>query len=160
MVHDPDNPYTDRIDKQVAISFSDWYHDQMPGLLAHFISYANPTGAEPVPKSVLMNDTQNFTVDMQPGLTYFFRTSNIAAFAGMYFWIEGHNMTIIEVDGVYTEPAEAEMIYVTAAQRYGFLITARNDTTQNFPMVASMDTVSDEDDRLLVDPDLHCAGSV
>ena len=101
----------------------------------------NPTGAEPVPKSALMNDTQNVTISVEPGKTYFFRMTNIGAFAGQYFWIEGHTMRIIEVDGVYTEPADADMIYITAAQRYGFLLTARNDSSANFAMVGSMDEV-------------------
>jgi iron transport multicopper oxidase len=87
-----------------------------------------------------MNDTQNFTLSVRPGTTYYFRLANIGAFAGQYFWIEGHNMTIIEVDGVYTEPAETDMIYLTAAQRYGVLVTTRNDSSSNFAMVGSMDT--------------------
>jgi iron transport multicopper oxidase len=112
----------------------------MPGLIDWFMSVANPTGAEPVPNSALMNDTQNLTVAVEPGKTYFFRLTNVGAFASQYFWIEGHTMRIIEVDGVYTEPAETEMIYVTASQRYGFLVTAKNDTNANFAMVGSMDT--------------------
>ncbi len=125
----------------------------MPGLLAGFINYKNPTGAEPVPKSALMNDTTDFTMAVEPGKTYFFRLTNIGAFAGQYFWIEGHTMKIIEVDGVYTEPAEADMIYLTAAQRYSFLVTAKDDSSSNFAMVSSMDEVrrySTEDRGLLL----------
>ena len=48
-------------------------------------------------------------------------------------------MRIIEVDGIYTEPAEAEMLYITAAQRYSVLIMAKNDTSSNFAFVGSMD---------------------
>ncbi|KAF2216219.1 hypothetical protein CERZMDRAFT_81369 [Cercospora zeae-maydis SCOH1-5] len=141
VVHDPESPYRGQYDEEVALSVSDWYHDQMPGLLDGFISVANPTGAEPVPKSALMNDTQNLTIPVEPNKTYFFRLTNVGAFASQYFWIEGHNMKIIEVDGVWTEPADAEMIYITAAQRYGFLVTAKNETSAgNFPIVASMDT--------------------
>lgn len=142
VIHDPENPYRGQYDEEVAITLSDWYHDEMPGLLSSFISLTNPTGAEPVPDSALMNDTQNLTVTVEPGKTYFFRMTNIGAFAGQYFWIEGHTLKVIEVDGVYTEPAETSMIYLTAAQRYGFLVTARNDTSANFAMVGSMDTVS------------------
>jgi iron transport multicopper oxidase len=142
VINDPENPYRSKYDEEVAITLSDWYHDEMPGLLASFISVTNPTGAEPVPNSALMNDTQNFTLSVRPDTTYYFRLSNIGAFAGQYFWIEGHTMTIIEVDGVYTEPAETDMIYLTAAQRYGVLVTTRNDSLSNFAMVGSMDTVS------------------
>jgi iron transport multicopper oxidase len=68
--------------------------------------------------------------------------TNIGAFAGQYFWIEGHTMRVIEVDGVWTEPADTDMIYLTAAQRYGFLVTMKNDTSKNFAMVGSMDEVN------------------
>ncbi|KAK3117828.1 hypothetical protein LTR53_000377 [Teratosphaeriaceae sp. CCFEE 6253] len=140
VVHDPENPYRGQFDAEIPLTLSDWYHDEMPGLLASFINFKNPTGAEPVPNSALMNDTQNLTVAVEPGKTYFFRLTNIGAFAGQYFWIEGHIMRIIEVDGVYTEPAEADMIYLTAAQRYGFLVTMKDDDAANFPMMGSMDT--------------------
>lgn len=155
VVHDPENPYAGQFDEEIPLTLSDWYHDEMPGLLESFVSYKNPTGAEPVPNSALMNDTQNLTVSVQPGKTYFFRLSNIGAFAGQYFWIEGHTMKIIEVDGVYTEPAEANMIYITAAQRYGFLVSTKSDSAANFAMVGSMDTVghpSRDSDLLKADP--------
>ncbi len=113
----------------------------MPGLISFFISKANPTGAEPVPNSALFNDTQNLTIPVQPDTTYLFRMVNMGAFAGQYVWFEGHNITIVEVDGVYTHQAEASMIYLSAAQRYSFLLTTGNDTSANFPFVGSMDTV-------------------
>lgn len=86
-----------------------------------------------------MNDTQNLQIAVQPGKTYFIRIINMAAFAAQYFWIEGHSFRIIEVDGIYHKPTEADMIYVTAAQRYGILLTTKNDTTQNFAIVGAMD---------------------
>jgi len=50
-------------------------------------------------------------------------------------------MTIVEVDGVYTNEAEAERIYIAAAQRYSVLVKTKNETTTNYPIIASMDTV-------------------
>lgn len=141
MVNDPENPYAGQYDEEIVLTLSDWYHDEMSGLMDSFISYANPTGAEPVPNSALMNDTQNLTVAVQPGKTYLFHMANVGAFAGQYFWIEGHTMRVVEVDGVYTEAAEADMIYLTAAQRYSFLVTTKNDTGANFAMMGAMDTV-------------------
>ena len=141
IVHDPDSPYKDKYDEEVVLTLSDWYHDQMPGLLEFFISYANPTGAEPVPNAALMNDTQNLTVAVQPGKTYMFRIVNMAAFAAQYLWFEEHTMRIVEVDGIYTEEAEADMIYLTAAQRYSVLITMKNETSKNYAFTGSMDQV-------------------
>ena len=117
------------------------YHDQMTQLLKSFISIANPSGAEPVPQAALVNDTQNLAVKIQPGKTYLFRMINMGAFAAQYVWFEEHTMKVVEVDGVYTEPMDAEMIYMTAAQRYSVLITAKNDTSSNFAFVGSMDQV-------------------
>lgn len=123
------------------MTLSDWYHDEMAMLIPKFIAKTNPSGAEPVPKAALMNETQNLTVPVEPGKTYHFRVINIGAFAGQYLWIEGHKLRIVEVDGVYTEAAEANAVYIAAAQRVSFLLTTKNDTTANFPIVASMDTV-------------------
>ena len=141
IIHDPDFPYKDMYDEELVLTFSDWYHDEMPGLIKFFMSKANPTGAEPVPNAALMNETQNLTISVEPGKTYLFRTINMGAFAGQYVWFEGHNISIVEVDGVYTQPAEAQMIYISAAQRCSFLLTTRNDTSANFVIVGSMDTV-------------------
>lgn len=142
IVHDPKSPFKDEYDEEYVLSVSDWYHDEMQQLIPEFMSRTNPTGAEPVPQSALFNDTQDLKVKMLPGKAYLFRVVNIGAFAGQYIWFEGHNMTIVEVDGVYTEPAEAELIYLSAAQRCSFLITAKNDTSTNYAFVGSMDTVS------------------
>ncbi|KAI0013177.1 Cupredoxin [Xylariaceae sp. FL0662B] len=140
IVHDPDNPFLGQYDEELVLTVSDWYHEQMTTLLPTFIGKGNPTGAEPVPQAALFNDTQNLTVAVQPGRTYLFRVINMAAFAGQYIWFEGHNMTIVELDGVYHQPATAEMIYLSAAQRCSFLLTTKNETTNNYAFVASMDT--------------------
>ncbi|QYT01328.1 Multicopper oxidase [Trichoderma simmonsii] len=140
IIHDPKFPYRKEVDHELVITLSDWYHDQMQTLLPIFLSKGNPTGAEPVPKAALMNETQNLTLPVEPNKTYMFRVINIGAFAGQYLWIEGHTMRIVEVDGIYTEAAEADMVYISAAQRVSFLLTTKNDTSANFPIVSSMDT--------------------
>lgn len=134
-------PYADKYDQEIVLSLSDWYHEEMATLIPKFLNKKNPTGAEPVPQNALLNDTQNLTVAVEPGKTYLVRVVNIGAFAGQYLWFEGHNMTLVEVDGVYVDEAEAEMIYVSAAQRYSFLLTTKNESTENFAFVGSMDTV-------------------
>ena len=139
IVHDSQDPHKDLYDEEIVLTFSDWYHERMQTLLKSFISVANPSGAEPVPQAALMNDTQNLAVKVQPGKTYLFRMINMAAFAAQYVWFEDHTMKIVEVDGIYTEPMEANMLYLTAAQRYSVLVTMKNDTSSNFPIVGSMD---------------------
>ena len=142
IVHDPDSPHKDLYDEEIVLTFSDWYHDLMHGLINGFMSLANPGGAEPVPNSALMNDTQNLEIKIEPGKTYLFRMVNMGAFAAQYVWFEGHTMQVVEVDGIYTEPMEASLIYMTAAQRYSVLVTTKNNTDANFAIVGSMDQVS------------------
>lgn len=58
------------------------------------------------------------------------------------FWIDGHDMKLIEVDGTDTEESPIDLISVSAGQRYSVLITARNDTDlKNWAVHANMDTV-------------------
>lgn len=142
IIHDPDSPFNGQYDEELVLTVSDWYHDQFRDLLGPFISKNNPSGAEPVPKAALFNETQNLTVAVEPGKTYLFRMINMGAFAGQYIWFEGHNISIVEVDGIYMQPAEADRIYLSAAQRCSFLLTTKNETSANFPFMASMDTVS------------------
>ena len=143
IIHDQKAPFDGQYNEEIFLTVSDWYHTQVPDLLTSFINVANPTGAEPIPDAALLNDSQNLSVPVLPGKTYLVHLINMGAFAGQYIWFEGHDMTIVEVDGIYTEPAKASMLYLTAAKRYTVLITMNNDTSSNFPFSSSMDTVSD-----------------
>jgi iron transport multicopper oxidase len=130
------------VDEELVLTFSDWYHEQMQPLMDAFMAKTNPTGAEPIPDAALMNDTQSLKVKIEPGKTYHIRMVNMGAFAGQYVWFEGHKMRIVEVDGIYVQQAEAEVVYLTAAQRVSVLLTTKNTTDANYAIVGSMDTVS------------------
>ena len=60
----------------------------------------------------------------------------------MYVWFQGCTMRVVEVDGIYTEATETNMVYLTAGQRYSVLLTVDSYATTNIPFVASMDEVS------------------
>ena len=97
-------------DEEFTVILTDWYHDEYQTLLPTFFSLANPGGAEPVPDSALIYFAQNATnmqgfndnatLNFVPGKTYRLRVINVSAFSAFYFWIDGHDMRIIEVDGV------------------------------------------------------------
>lgn len=48
-------------------------------------------------------------------------------------------MRVVEADGVWTEEAPADKLYITPAQRYSVLVTTRDNDAQNFPIVSVMD---------------------
>ncbi|TFY82857.1 hypothetical protein EWM64_g1163 [Hericium alpestre] len=83
---------------------------------------------------------ENGTLPFVPGRTYRLRIVNTSAFAAFFFWIDGHEMRIIEADGTDVEESPSDLLSLTVAQRYSVLVTARNDTNANWVIHANMDT--------------------
>ncbi|KAI9356232.1 multicopper oxidase-domain-containing protein [Zopfochytrium polystomum] len=128
--------------EDVVVSLSDWYYHDHATLLGQFLDVSNPAGNEPVPDAVLVNESQDSTVTFVPGKTYRLRVVSMSAI-GMYtFWIDGHNMTIIEVDGIDVEPYDVSAVNIAPAQRYSILVkalTSANDTAYNYQFHSWMD---------------------
>ena len=140
IVHDKDAYFAGDIKDDLTITISDWYHKLVDVLAGDFMSLYNPKGAEPIPDSFLFNDTMSMAIAVEPNSTYLIRLINQGAFVGQYFYIEGHSFQIVEIDGVYTEPADADTLYIGVAQRYSILLTTKNSTDQNYAMVTVADT--------------------
>ncbi|CCK73114.1 ferroxidase FET3 KNAG_0M02610 [Huiozyma naganishii CBS 8797] len=132
-----DYPY--EYDEEVVLSIGDWYTETVTDLSKAFLNLYNPTGAEPIPRNLILNNTRNLTWDVKPDTTYLLRICNIGGFVSQYFWIEDHDMTVVQIDGVYTQPNTTNMLYVTVAQRYSVLIHTKNDTNQNFAIMQKFD---------------------
>ncbi|EXJ83133.1 hypothetical protein A1O1_06752 [Capronia coronata CBS 617.96] len=139
IVHDKDAYFNDEYEEEFTVTLSDWYHEFVEDI--QFLSLYNPTGAEPIPDSFLFNDTQRSSLPVKPNTTYLIRLINIGAFVAQYFYIEDHTFRIVEIDGVYVDAAEADTLYIAVAQRYSILVTTKNSTDKNYPIV----TVADSD---------------
>lgn len=140
IITDPDNPYAGQYAEEKIINLSEWYHDNITTLTKSFLNVFNPTGAEPIPKTLLFNGFMNATLDVEPDTTYLLRIINVGGFVSQYFWIEDHKLTVIAVDGIYVEPNETDKIYITVAQRYDVLVTTKSNTTRNYAMMQTVDT--------------------
>ncbi|KAJ5645758.1 Multicopper oxidase type 2 [Penicillium longicatenatum] len=140
VVHDNGSYFADKVDKEMVLTMSDWYHELSEDIKPEFMSLYNPTGAEPIPDSFLFNNSISQSYPVEAGKTYLIRLINIAAFVGQYFWIEDHTMRIVEVDGVYVDEAEADYLYLSVAQRYSVLVTMKNSTEKNYGMVMVADS--------------------
>lgn len=57
-------------------------------------------GTSPSAVTSAVGLNENATLPFQPGKTYRLRIVNTSAFSAFFFWIDGHDMRIIEVDGV------------------------------------------------------------
>ncbi|KAJ3321863.1 ferroxidase fet3 [Blyttiomyces sp. JEL0837] len=71
------------------------------------------------------------------GKVYRLRLINNAAFAGFVFSIDGHRLTVVEVDGVYVVPHTVDTIPINIGQRYSVLVTA-NQPIQDYWMRAEL----------------------
>ncbi|RMD43575.1 hypothetical protein DV735_g1588, partial [Chaetothyriales sp. CBS 134920] len=140
IVHDDDAYFADDYAEEFTLTMSDWYHELTELIAPDFLSLYNPTGAEPIPQAFLFNDTQNTSLSVEPNTTYLLRLINIGAFVAQYFYIEDHELTIVEIDGVYTEPTTADILYIAVAQRYAVLVTTKNSTDKNYPIVTVADS--------------------
>jgi len=64
-------------------------------------TYRRPIqGTSPSAVTSAVGFNENATLPFQPGKTYRLRIVNTSAFSAFFFWIDGHDMRIIEVDGV------------------------------------------------------------
>jgi len=125
------------------MTISDLYHEEAPYLINYYQSTTNENlngGAEPVPNATLINEAQNVSFDITAGQTYLFRIINMGVFAPQWLQFDQHEMTVVEIDGVYTQPYNVSQLYITVAQRYSVIIKAKATNSQNFAIVASMDT--------------------
>ncbi|KAF9028653.1 Fet3 ferroxidase protein [Hymenopellis radicata] len=118
-------------DAEFTVALGDWYHDEHPVLLKKFVNIANPGGAEPVPEREYLEPISG----RSSSATYRLRIVNTSAFAMFFFWIDGHDMRITDV-----EESPSDLLSLAVAQRYSILVTARNDTNANWAIHANMDT--------------------
>ncbi|KAH9008346.1 laccase [Lactarius deliciosus] len=126
VIEDPDDPQHhlyDVDDDTTVITLADWYH---------YLS----TNAPPIPafNSTLINGKGRYpggpsnvslaVVNVHQGLRYRFRLVSVSCDPSFIFSIDGHLMTVIEVDGNNVEPLLIDSLEIFAAQRYSVVVKA------------------------------------
>lgn len=142
IVHDPNPPF--HYDEEFTLTLSDWSHGQMADLINQYESRQNQAafgGREPLPDAALINDSTNTKIKVEPGKTYLVHVICLGNWPGHTWVLDGHEMTVVEVDGVYTKPRPAgdQMLRIATGQRVGVLIHTKNDSSQNFAIWDTMD---------------------
>lgn len=142
IVHDPNPPF--EYDDEFTVLLSDWYHEQMTPLIQQYESEnSNPAtgGLEPLPDAALVNDAINTTIKVEPNKTYLVHMIAIGNWPGFAFLFDQHDMTVVEVDGVYIDPYPVgdKNLRIATGQRTSVLIRTKNDTSQNFAFWTIMD---------------------
>ncbi|KAI8990594.1 laccase [Trametes punicea] len=128
--HDPQAHLYDVDNEDTVITLADWYH------VAAKLGPRFPLGAD----ATLINGlgrssstpTANLSViTVEQGKRYRFRLVSLSCDPNHTFSIDGHNMTIIEVEGVNSKPLTVDSIQIFAAQRYSFVLHA-NQPVNNY----------------------------
>ncbi|KIK91567.1 laccase [Paxillus rubicundulus Ve08.2h10] len=135
VIYDPADPLAymyDVDDENTVITLSDWYHTPSPQLAAIFGNVLSDStlinGRGRYPGGPLQPLT---VIDVTPGLRYRLRVLGLACDLTYNFTIDGHRMTIIEVEGNEVLPVEVDSIPIFAGQRYSVVITA-NQPVANY----------------------------
>nr|VWO94552.1 Calcium dependent mitochondrial carrier protein [Ganoderma boninense] len=136
VVYDPYDPHAhlyDVDDEDTVITLADWYHQA-----AVVVQGLGP----PKANSVLINGLGRWVgnptselavinVEHEKCLSYRFRVVNMACDPFFTFSIDNHALTIIEADGVNTQPHSVDSFDIFSAQRYSVVLSA-NQTIGNY----------------------------
>ena len=143
VIYDPEDPYLDMYDvddESTVITLADWYHvaaklgDSFPYVFTCTLKVSciltqnyrtqDTTLFNGLGRSTTGDDADLAVVNVTQGKRYRFRLVNLSCDPAYTFQIDGHNMTVIEVDGVNHEPLVVDEIQIFAGQRYSFVLTA------------------------------------
>ncbi|KAG1740355.1 laccase [Suillus lakei] len=126
VIYDPEDPLAymyDVDDARTVITLSDWYHTVAPAL----------RGTIAVAQSMLINGHGRYAggpqaelavISVRPGKRYRLRLIEMSCDSNVLFSIDGHKLTVIEADGVLTEPLVVDQLQILASQRYSVILVA------------------------------------
>lgn len=70
------------------------------------------------------SEKHTFTTEVVPGKTYLLRIINAALNDELFFAIAGHNMTVVEIDAVYTKPFTTNALLIAPGQTTNVMVSA------------------------------------
>nr|BAU94251.1 laccase [Pholiota microspora] len=126
---DPHRLLYDFDDDSTVITLADWYHTPAPS-----------AGLVPTSDATLINGKGRYAggptvpltvIRVLPNKRYRFRLVSISCDPNFTFSIDGHSLTIIEADGINTQPLVVDSIQIFAGQRYSFVLKT-NQAIDNY----------------------------
>ncbi|KAJ6582112.1 multicopper oxidase/laccase [Mycena capillaripes] len=121
-LHDPQRSLYDVDDETTVITLADWYHFPAPS--APLIPVANSTLINGLGRYQGGPASPLAVISVTKGKRYRFRLVAISCDPNYNFSIDGHSLTIIEVDGVNHKLLTVDSLQIFAGQRYSFVLHA------------------------------------
>ncbi|KAG1365866.1 laccase-22 [Cocos nucifera] len=117
--------------KEEVIILGEWWKSDTEAVinqalktgLAPNVSDAHVINGHPGPMSNCPT-SKGFQLEVESGKTYMLRIINAALNEELFFKVAGHQMTVVEVDAVYTKPYKTDTILITPGQTTNVLLTA------------------------------------
>ncbi|KAF2322894.1 hypothetical protein GH714_031880 [Hevea brasiliensis] len=78
------------------------------------------------------SEKYTFAMDVEQGKTYLLRIINAALNDELFFAIAGHNVTVVEIDAVYTKPFTTQAILIAPGQTTNVLVQATQSPGRYF----------------------------
>ncbi|KAG6906633.1 hypothetical protein DXG01_012849 [Tephrocybe rancida] len=154
---DPHLALYDVDDATTVVTLADWYHNPSPAIEDIYLFGNGGGNHEPIPDCGLINGAGRYVggssvtrsrINVVAGKRYRLRVINISVYSGYEFSIEGHSLTIIEVDGISHVPLNVDRFMIYVGQRYSVVVTA-NQAVKNYWIRAPMSLQHSSDNDIL-----------
>jgi iron transport multicopper oxidase len=129
----------------------------MPDIIRDYMSPSNTNGDLPSPDTILVNDTRAAPqFKFATGKRYLLRIVNTGGLACGLFHIQGYTMSVVEMDGVQTQPRDADTIIICAGQSYGVVVQGKTNPLGGANYIVKMTTdmltgnIPSEDQRTVI----------
>lgn len=119
--------------EEFTLLVSDWWKSDHK-TLQQALDLGNPF---PFPDAILINgllNSSSFTGEA--GRSYLFRVSNVGFTTSINFRIQGHSLTLVEVEGAHTQQEQYESLDIHVGQSVAVLVTL-NRSAKDYFVVAS-----------------------
>ncbi|KAI7821642.1 Cupredoxin [Kickxella alabastrina] len=140
IIKDPNEAY--HYDDEFVLPMEDWFREPAEVLIKRLNSPDPHIRFGPfVPYGIIGGECANRKrIKFVPRKTYRLRLLNIGASFEFHFSMDGHELRIIEVDGVMVKEKPTHGITLGIGQRASVLVTALNSTAYNYKFHADMFT--------------------
>ncbi|KAL5580814.1 hypothetical protein UlMin_013256 [Ulmus minor] len=116
-------------DKEQVVILSEWWKSDVEAVINEALNSGlapNVSDAHTInghPGSVPGCPSGGFKLGVKPGKTYLLRIINAALNEELFFKIAGHQVTVVEVDAVYTKPLKTNTIVIAPGQTTNVLLS-------------------------------------
>ncbi|KAI3808436.1 hypothetical protein L1987_24387 [Smallanthus sonchifolius] len=129
-------------DSEQVLVFGEWWHGDVENIvkqgnamgLPPNMSDAHTINGKPGPLFPC-SEKHTYAMEVESGKKYLLRIVNAALNDELFFAIAGHNMTVVEIDAVYTKPFTTSAILIAPGQTTNVLVYANNAPGRYFMAV-------------------------